>query len=78
MTTLSQKLASTFTAVAFAEQGEWNDAEKIAEGSFAAQAADGKKVEAAQKQEKRITDHRPRLRVEASYHCRPKPPTGFK
>ena len=33
MTKLSQKLENTFTAVAFAEQGEWNDAEKIAEGS---------------------------------------------
>jgi hypothetical protein len=78
MTKLSQKLANTFTAVAFAEQGEWNDAEKIAEGSFAAQAADGKQVQAAQKQEKRTTDHRPRLRVEASHHCRPKPPPEFR
>jgi hypothetical protein len=78
MKKFSQKLENTFTAVAFAEQGEWDDAAKIAEGSFNLQAADGKQVQATQKKEKRITDHRPRLTVEATHHCRPKPPSNFK
>jgi hypothetical protein len=78
MKKFSQKLANTFTAVAFAEQGEWDDAEKFATGSFEAQAADGKQIRAVKEEEKRITDHRPRLRVEATHYCRPKPPTDLR
>lgn len=78
MKKFSRNIGNTFTAAAFAEQGEWNDAVKIAEGSFNPQAADGRQVQATQKKEKRITDHRPRLRVEATHHCRPKPPTDLR
>ncbi len=78
MKKFTQNLGNTFTAAAFAEQGEWDDAVKIAEGSFVTRAADGKRVHPPQKQEKRITDHRPRLRVESPHHIRPKPPTDFR
>ncbi len=78
MKKFSQNLGNTFTAAAFAEQGEWDDAVKIAEGSFKLQAADGRQIKTAQKQEKRISDHRPRLRVESPQHCRPKPPSEFR
>ncbi len=78
MKKFTQNLGNAFTAAAFAEQGEWDEAVKIAEGSFETRAADGKQVQATQKKEKRITDHRTRLRVEAAHHCRPKPPSDLR
>ena len=63
MTKLREKLENVFSAVAFAEQGEWDDAVKMAEGSMNIQAADGKQVQVDKKKEKRAVDHRPRLRV---------------
>ena len=78
MKKFSQNLGNTFTAVAFAEQGEWDEAVKIAEGSYKLQAADGRKIQAAQKKETRKSDNRPRLRVESPHHCRPKPPSDLR
>lgn len=78
MKKFSQNLENTFAAAAFAEQGEWDDAVKIAEGSFKLQAADGQRIQATQKKEKRISDQRPRLRVESPHHCRPKPPSDLR
>ncbi len=63
MKKLSEKIEKTFSAVAFAEQAEWDDAVKMAEGTMKVKAADGKQVKVAEKKEKRAVDHRPRLRV---------------
>ena len=63
MRTFTEKLEKVFSAVAFAEQAEWDDAVRMAEGSLTIQAADGMQVQVAEKRERRTVDHRPRLRV---------------
>ncbi len=63
MKKFSEKFANIFSAVSFAEQGEWDDAVKMADGSFKVKAADGKQVQATEKKEKRVADTRPRLRL---------------
>lgn len=63
MKEFSEKFDNIFSAITFAEHGEWDDAVKMAEGSFRAQAADGKQVQATQKKEKRVADNRPRLQL---------------
>ncbi len=63
MRTFTEKLEKVFSAVAFAEQAEWDDAVKMAEGSMTIQAADGIQIQVSEKRQKRIVDHRPRLRV---------------
>ena len=63
MKKFSEKFTNMFSAVSFAEQGEWDDAIKMAEGSFGMAAADGKKLEATEKKEKRVTDNRLRLQL---------------
>lgn len=63
MRTFTEKLEKVFSAVAFAEQAEWDDAVKMAEGSMTVQAADGIQVQVSEKKQRRAVDHRPRLRV---------------
>ena len=54
---------NVFTAVSFAEQGEWDDAVKIANGSLKCKAAEGKQKHTQEKVKRQSVDHRPRLRL---------------
>ena len=58
-----EKFKLTFAAVSFAEQGEWDDAVKIAEGKITFKAADGIQKQTSKKAKRRSVDNRPQLKV---------------
>jgi hypothetical protein len=62
MKKLIEKIENTFSAVAFAEQAEWDDAINMAEGSSRPPAIE-KKQPHKEAERKRTPDSRPRLRV---------------
>lgn len=58
-----EKFKLTFAAVSFAEQGEWDDAVKLAEGKITFKAADGIQKQPSKKAKRRCVDNRPQLKV---------------
>lgn len=62
MKKFTEKIENTFSAVAFAEQAEWEDAINIAEGNSNPPVID-KKQPHKEAERKRTPDSRPRLRV---------------
>ena len=63
MKKIIEKISSIFAAVSFAEEGEWEDAVKMADGSLQAKAADGVQVKPKLKKVKKAVDNRPQLRL---------------
>ena len=63
MKSFIEKFKRTFAAVSFAEQGEWEDAIKIAEGKITFRAADGIQKKTPKKAKRRSVDTRPQLKL---------------
>lgn len=62
MKKFTEKIENTFSAVAFAEQAEWDEAINMAEGKSRPPVTD-KKQPHKEAERKRTSDPRPRLRV---------------
>jgi len=60
---ISEMFEAVFAAVAFAEQGEWDEAVRIADGSLRRQAGIEEQPQVGEAPRKRGTDRRPRQRL---------------